>query len=341
MHHRRILHDGIGARRRRQRYRDHHRARRGVHHLQRVQRRSVVAVARRRRARDEGPGQRRVAARTRQIAGQVRGVRAGVSAIAIVAGNAVRQRLIVQRRSNRARRRHRIGNADRQRRSVAVAILVGQRIGERVAGIARRAGAARIGVAAVGLDLQRAIGTGNLEIAVGIEGRVRVRPKGDPGDPAKPVRTRRIDARRRVGRADPGDDITRRRRSARHNRVGVVLGIGTIVLENQVLADVERLRMGVAVAVLGGRGQRDQIVRRKRDRLIRIGRRVNHRALLVERDFARRRIDRYHEDQVIAARRAAFDIGAVEREYDVLARRRIDQPGGASHHRQRIDQRAR
>ena len=98
--------------------------------------------------------------------------------------------------------------------------------------------------------------------------------------------------------------------------------------------------MGVVVTILGGRGQRYQIVGQERERLIGIVCRMHHRALLVERDIARA-IHRQQEHHRPARARAAFDLArAVDREHHRSIGRGIDQTGRAGIDAQRIGKRA-
>ena len=112
-------------------------------------------------------------------------------------------------RRQRSHHRNRIGNGQGQRGGRDRAVGVGQRVGERIADPARGSRAPRVGIAAVGLDRQRAILPGYLEVARAIEAGVGVGRDGVAGDPgdACVVRAQRIGTRGTASGAHAGDDV--------------------------------------------------------------------------------------------------------------------------------------
>ena len=113
-----------------------------------------------------------------------------------------------------------------------------------------------------------------------------------------------------------------------------------VVLEEQVVAYVERGLGAVAVLVGGGRRQRHQVVRRQARRVIGIaGVGMHHGAQLVERDTAvGRHADREH--QRIGRCRAALDHAAHQRQVHRFVRGRVHQPRVTGCHAQHIVERA-
>ena len=181
----------------------------------------------------EGEGQRSIAACTAQRAGGV----GGIDSIADTADIAAGQGIVVEpHRRIDADHREGIAAGDGQRRGGAVAIAIGQGVGEHVAGPARRVRIAGVAVAAVGREGEDTVLAGDQEVGAGVGVEVgRNVEAGHRQHPGATVGPYCIAATVALG---IGDDVAGRR--TRGDGVGIVRGNRPVVREREVGADVGR-----------------------------------------------------------------------------------------------------
>ena len=245
VHDRRKLRDGVSTGRRIKR--DYHDLDGALEHVDPGAVGSIREASRSARVR-QCPGQRAVAARTRQRTGGVGGIGSDVVG---AAGVAAGQRVIVEQDGQiGAGERSCIGDADCQRCSSGVTVSIGHRIGERVGDIAWSSAVAGIAVAPVGVKRQHAILAGGCAAD-----RACTDKAGDRGNRAsccRAVGTKRIRACGIAVAAGTGQDIADGGSAAtREDRVGVIRQNRGVIID----CDCKIADGGNAVTVAVGGGQ--------------------------------------------------------------------------------------